>query len=142
MEDERCQAGAGTQAGWEHTGEGVVPHVEGLQAYEAADAWRYLAGESVGAQVQRLQVREVSDGRRDGAGYPVERQAQRHHPRRPPAVARHALPCADAGAAVPGGEHAGAVVAEPCPEGEQRCFVVVDDGGARCGDHQDGDEGR
>ena len=38
MEDERCQAGAETQVGWEHTGEGVVPHVEGLQARETAGA--------------------------------------------------------------------------------------------------------
>ena len=52
VEDERCQAGAETQVGWEHTGEGVVPHVEGLQARETA-------GASVAEPEQRIRGGEL-----------------------------------------------------------------------------------
>lgn len=93
-----------------------------MKTQKAANAPGDVSLEPVRAQVQRSQEREVSNSRGEVAGEPVGGQTQRHHPA---AAACHTLPAAEAGAAVPRGEHVGAVACEIGLESEQRTGLVA-----------------
>ncbi|WVZ72293.1 hypothetical protein U9M48_020778 [Paspalum notatum var. saurae] len=103
--------------------EGVVAEVKRLQTRQVADACRDVPMEPVGAQVQGPQGGEVADGQGEDTGEPVGGQAQSHHLA---AAARHALPAADAGGAVPGGQRTGVSASEPCLESKQSAGLVAD----------------
>ncbi|KAF0918264.1 hypothetical protein E2562_023346 [Oryza meyeriana var. granulata] len=129
---------AEAQVGRDLTGEGVVPQQEGTQSSEAANARRYAPMKPIEAQVKASQEGKVSHGRGDGPGEPKARQAERHHSWHAPATAAdHALPAAEADAAVPPSKP-GRMAADPCLESQQRSLVSAAGGD----DRQHGEEQR
>lgn len=108
-----------------------------LQEAEAPEARWDLAVERVVAQVERPQEREVPKNWGQCSGELPAVQAQRHHHLLcSPVAARDALPAAEVGAVVPGGQCTGAAGAAAglCFESKQRGLIA----GAHDDHHQDG----